>query len=235
MVGRLLAPLRRAANAICLEHTTKCGKRVVEAAIHDERRWRFEQPSYLGHRQPVVEAQPKDQAIGGRESLERTTQQGGALVPQHHVVGRVRIGEQLETHHVPDEVGQEAALHMPVAVGRLKATVALPVVVDAQTSHHNEEPRCELAMSIGHISTQACMIVATQLIDDELVGAHDRVVVPAARPRDVQDQPAVLLEKRRPRGLSPARVGRGYKPDQHIGRRKAHGWSGRIGRESPAS
>jgi len=166
-------------DAIGLERPAKGCERMLDAAIHHERRRRLQKARDLRHGQLVVEPQPQDQTVGRRESRERASEERGALASQQAVVRRHGVSEHLQPHGVSDEVSQEASLGMSIAIARLKSAVPLPVMVDAKASHHDQKPRCELAMSVGDITPQAGMIVATKLIDHELVVAHDPVVVMA--------------------------------------------------------
>jgi hypothetical protein len=89
----------------------------------------------------------------------------------------------------------------------MAAAKSLTVLIDAEAAHNRYQPCREGAATVIRIRGKAPEIVLAQRVEDEDISIHDGIVVSLCRPRDVNDEFAVLIEKIRPRVFAAILIG----------------------------
>jgi hypothetical protein len=78
----------------------------------------------------------------------------------------------------------------------------LPVMVHAETPGDQDQPRRELAAAVGYKDAQSPKVIVAELIEDERVVIHRLVVTGRCPMGGMEQELAVLLQKRRPGGVA---------------------------------
>lgn len=140
----------------------------------------------FGHRQVVLEAQLDQQSIG-RPEPGHAYAEGSIEICDGYAVGRVRVvpvNQRIEFDRGTDQIYQAAPrcqLGILATAGRAlpAASVAMTVMIEADALCDDDEPRGELASSIGYEGSQTPVIVPAKFLEDSRVPVHNGVVIAA--------------------------------------------------------